>query len=177
MSAPRKQSSRNNWETPQALFDLLHAEFHFTVDAAASEENAKCPVFWTEEDNALEQDWDHHTVFCNPPYGKANGDGLYGIDKWLHKAHYASEFGNTRAVVLTPCDPSTYWFSNYEAKATQIRLCCPRVHFVPPEGVKRSSPPATTAVWIFGPMWATERFDRMVLWRWSGATEENDDES
>ncbi len=30
------------WETPQAFFDRLHAEFMFTLDVAAQEGNAKC---------------------------------------------------------------------------------------------------------------------------------------
>lgn len=32
-------SDKNFWETPQKLFDELDAEFHFTLDVAASDEN------------------------------------------------------------------------------------------------------------------------------------------
>ena len=35
-------SNRMNWETPQELFDELDREFHFTLDAASSDDNAKC---------------------------------------------------------------------------------------------------------------------------------------
>ena len=35
-------SDNNFWETPQKLFDELDAEFHFTLDAAASDGNHKC---------------------------------------------------------------------------------------------------------------------------------------
>lgn len=31
------------WATPWAIFDPLHAEFHFTVDVCANEHNAKLP--------------------------------------------------------------------------------------------------------------------------------------
>lgn len=34
-------SDKNFWETPQKLFDELDAEFHFTLDVAASDENHK----------------------------------------------------------------------------------------------------------------------------------------
>ena len=43
-------SSKNEmWTTPQDFFDKLDAEFHFTLDAAATKENAKCPDYFTEE--------------------------------------------------------------------------------------------------------------------------------
>ena len=44
-------------ETPQKLFDELNNEFHFTLDACATAENAKCEKYFTEKDNALIQDW------------------------------------------------------------------------------------------------------------------------
>ena len=50
-------SKSMEWGTPQALFDELNAEFHFTVDVAASEHNAKCTRFFTAKDDGLCQDW------------------------------------------------------------------------------------------------------------------------
>jgi len=35
-------SERGDWETPQNIFDALNEEFHFTLDAAADINNAKC---------------------------------------------------------------------------------------------------------------------------------------
>lgn len=35
-------SNKDDWETPQKLFDQLNEEFHFTLDAASSDQNAKC---------------------------------------------------------------------------------------------------------------------------------------
>ena len=60
-------SAKDDWETPQALFDELDREFHFTLDAAASPTNAKCAISYTEENNGLAQNWCGETVFCNPP--------------------------------------------------------------------------------------------------------------
>lgn len=62
-------SDKNFWETPQKLFDELDAEFHFTLDAAASDENHKCARYFTQNDDGLRQNWEGETVFCNPPYG------------------------------------------------------------------------------------------------------------
>ena len=58
-------SGQDLWETPQKFFDELNEEFHFTLDACATPENAKCEKYFTEEDNALVQDWSGNVVFCN----------------------------------------------------------------------------------------------------------------
>lgn len=58
--------NRNDWETPPEVFNPLNEIFHFTVDCAASMENAKCPKFFGEGDtlNLLSTD----SSFTNPPY-------------------------------------------------------------------------------------------------------------
>lgn len=54
--------------TPRDLFDPLHARHAFTVDAAASAENALLSRFWTRDDDALSRSWAGERVWCNPPY-------------------------------------------------------------------------------------------------------------
>lgn len=44
-------SDKQDWETPQELFDELNNEFNFTIDVAANESNAKCKRFYTEAEN------------------------------------------------------------------------------------------------------------------------------
>lgn len=50
-------SRSDNWETPQYLFDALNAKYHFDLDVCASKENAKCPRYYSIEDNGLVQEW------------------------------------------------------------------------------------------------------------------------
>ena len=50
-------SASDEWETPQDLFDDMDAEFHFTLDAAASDENHKCEKYYTIADDALNKPW------------------------------------------------------------------------------------------------------------------------
>ena len=58
MVSPTLFSSRSEeWATPQKLYDQLHQEFCFTLDPSATDENAKCPRYFTIEDNGLVQDW------------------------------------------------------------------------------------------------------------------------
>lgn len=61
-------SAKQDWETPDELFQPLDEEFHFTLDVCATPENAKCPSYYTEEDDALIQEW-HGTCWMNPPFG------------------------------------------------------------------------------------------------------------
>ena len=60
-------SAKQDWTTPDALFDPIDAEFHFTLDAAADEQNARAAKFFTESDDGLRQDWGTETVWLNPP--------------------------------------------------------------------------------------------------------------
>lgn len=50
-------SREEKWETPQDFFDALDKEFHFTLDVAASEDNAKCRRYFTEKEDGLLQLW------------------------------------------------------------------------------------------------------------------------
>ena len=63
-------SATVEWETPQAVFDALNDEFHFTLDPCSTDENAKCAKHFTRRDDGLKQDWTGEAVFCNPPYGR-----------------------------------------------------------------------------------------------------------
>lgn len=61
-------SQKQDWETPQDLFNKLNEEFHFTIDVAANYKNTKCIRYYTEAQNGLCQNWDNERVWCNPPY-------------------------------------------------------------------------------------------------------------
>ena len=51
-------SSKNmNWCTPQDFFDKLNEEFSFTLDAAATDNSAKCEKYYTPETDGLKSPW------------------------------------------------------------------------------------------------------------------------
>lgn len=79
-------SATDEWETPQAFYNALNSEFHFTMDVCATPENAKCERFYTREQDGLSQDWTGETVFCNPPYGRE-------MPKWIEKCAKHGLFG------------------------------------------------------------------------------------
>jgi len=57
----RKQDRR----TPRKFFADLHARYSFTLDGAASPDNALLPCFSTED---APVSWSGQRVFCNPPW-------------------------------------------------------------------------------------------------------------
>lgn len=113
-----RSSVNQSWGTPRTVFDPLHREFAFTVDAAASSENALLPRYWDLEANALFQDWDNERVWCNPPYGEAQRD-------FIHKASRSQGL----VVMLIPARTDTsIWHSCIHGKA-EVRFVKGRIKF------------------------------------------------
>lgn len=106
----------DEWSTPQDLFDALDAEFSFTLDAAASAENAKCPLWFgpthhgPEYRDALTIDWwighrpDTEAVWLNPPYSKCR--------EFIAKAASEARKGVT-VVCLVPSRTDTRWWHEH----------------------------------------------------------------
>ena len=117
-------SAKQDWETPQDLFDTVNAEFNFTLDAAASATNCKVSNYFTEADNGLEQSWGNHTVWLNPPYG----DGKAKIVDWVRKAYNESLTGAT-TVMLIPARTNTNWFHDICLQYGEVRFVRGRPKF------------------------------------------------
>lgn len=50
-------SNCDEWETPPDFFEELNAEFRFTLDPCALPETAKCPTYFTPDDDGLSRPW------------------------------------------------------------------------------------------------------------------------
>jgi len=136
--APGFSSGSGEWETPQAFFDKLDAQFEFTLDPCATPANAKCKKYFTTEDDGLAQDWKGHHVFVNPPYGR-------GIGVWLKKGYEESKKHNTVVVILVPARTDTKWWHDYVMKAKEIHLVRGRLKF----GDSDNAAPFPSAVVVF----------------------------
>lgn len=112
-------SNSTEWATPQAFYERLNEEFHFTLDVCASEENHKCQTYFDIDTNGLLQKWDQ-PWWCNPPYGR-------GIGKWTQKASIALAPG----VMLLPARTDTKWFHwDVLPHASELRFIEGRLSFV-----------------------------------------------
>ena len=120
-------SQRQDWETPQFIFDGLDAEFGFEFDVCATANNAKCRAFFSPDEDALSRRW---TGVCwmNPPYGR-------GIERWLRKAFESARAGAT-VVCLIPARTDTVWWHRYVMRG-EIRFLRGRLKFV---GAANSAP-------------------------------------
>lgn len=130
-------SADQTWETPQRFFDAMDAEFGFTLDAAASPENAKCPAYLTDADNALAHQW-RGSVWVNPPYGP-------GIGKWVAKGYHEAQSRGGPVVLLIPARTETRWWHEYVMRAAEVRLIRGRMRF----GGCRINAPFPSCVVIF----------------------------
>ncbi len=108
--------------TPPELFDPPHERFGFTLDVAASEHNAKCERFFTQQDDGLERVWANERVWCNPPYSD--------IAPWVLKAH-GERFGARLIVMLLPANRTEqrWWQNHIEPWRDRAGVC--RVEFLP----------------------------------------------
>lgn len=57
MNAALLSSKKMDYCTPQDFFVRLNEEFHFTLDAAATDKSAKCPAYYTPETDGLKSPW------------------------------------------------------------------------------------------------------------------------
>jgi phage N-6-adenine-methyltransferase len=140
-------SQKDDWETPQELFDELNAKYGpFDLDICASDHNKKCSAYFDKEMNGLTLEWvttstffhDHefsyggmasietHPAKCwmNPPYGRE-------IGKWVKKAYEESQSG-ALVVCLLPSRTCTSWFHDYiyNKPGVEVHFIRGRIRFV-----------------------------------------------
>ena len=112
----------SEWETPQAFFDILNAEFHFTLDVCALRETAKCDLFYALEQNALERSWLNQRCWMNPPYDKS-------IGLWVKKAYETAQAGGLVVALIQGRSTDTKMWHDFVMRASEIRFIRDRLHF------------------------------------------------
>jgi phage N-6-adenine-methyltransferase len=132
-------SEKSDWGTPRALFDRLSEKYGpFQVDVCATAVNAKCPVYFAPEEDALSvSSWSiiSTRLWMNPPYGR-NVTG-----KWVKKAYEESRKG-ALVCCLLPARTCTTWFHDtvlpaVERGEAKVEFLRGRVKF---EGAKHGAP-------------------------------------
>lgn len=139
-------SDKDDWGTPQWLFDRVDNVFHFNIDVCASAWNAKCETWIGEDYNALLHTWQdrisHQPImgWMNPPYGRS-------IANWISKLYLEWEQG-AQFVALLPARTDTLWFQYYLHAAWGILFLKGRLRYE-----YRCADPGCDEItlWLYGP--------------------------
>jgi len=136
ISSDLSQDLKNSWATDPLIFNAMNKEFNFSLDAAANDQNHKCKMYFTKDNDAIEQPWawylkncDNKNVWINPPYGKGY------IKKFMQKCIEQKELGVT-SVLLVPATLDAQWLPI--ADISEIRIVTGgRLSFINPvDGTK-----------------------------------------
>ncbi|STB11775.1 prophage DNA adenine methylase [Citrobacter freundii] len=161
----------DQWRTPDLLFWGINALFGpLILDLFADDDNAKCPAWYTAEDNALTQDWSDRLAelggagYGNPPYSRSQYHEKQAITGMTHIMNYAAaqrEKGG-RYVFLIKAAPSETWWPEDADHIVFIRgrigFDLP-VWFIPAdEKQKPTSAFFAGAIAVFDKSWRGERF-------------------
>ena len=122
------KEDKDLWQTPKYIFDALDNEFHFEMDVCATEKNALCFHYFTEENSALTNQWRTGNSFLNPPYSQT---ALF-----LERAAQQAQKNNITVVALVNANTDTKWFAEAVITANEVRLLTGRISFIKPEGTK-----------------------------------------
>lgn len=131
------RSQSDEWSTPRERWAEWDREFGFTLDAAATADNALCDQFYTLQDNALEHKWSG-VVWCNPPYSQ--------LAAFLAKARESADNGATVVMLIPSRTDTKAWHKHVQDRA-EVRFLAGRLKF----GNSTNSAPFPSALVVFRP--------------------------
>lgn len=154
---PYHSRGKDDWGTPQALFDYYQSRYSFGLDIAASAENTKCEAHITAEKNALTYDWygsayfssvsPDSDIFGNPPYSLNAEFVRHAWEITEHHSRTGADY-SPFIVLLVPARTDTKWWHDYVmAKAQQVEFIKGRICF---EGAAAGAP-FPSAIVIYNP--------------------------
>lgn len=115
--------SKDNWETPWDMVDILNEEFPLGLDVCTDGKNAKCDMYITD---SLNVPWSVYLesgkyVWCNPPYSN--------VQPWVDKI--VAE--NLPTLLLVNASTSSKWFHDILKISSEVWVFNGRIAFVDPD--------------------------------------------
>lgn len=170
-SAHKLKEVGDQWRTPDLLFWGINAMFGpLVLDLFADDDNAKCPAWYTAEDNALTQDWSARLQelggagYGNPPYSRSQYHEKQAITGMRHIiAHTLAmrEQGGRYVFLIKAATGEVWWPEEADHVAFirgRISFDLP-VWYRPEEGQpSESSAGFSAAIAVFDKSWRGERF-------------------
>lgn len=109
----------DQWRTPDLLFWGINSIFGpMVLDLFAEDSNAKCPAWYTAEDNALTQDWSERlaelggAAFANPPYSRSQYHEKQAITGMTHIMNHTMAMrdkGGRYIYLVKSATSETWW--------------------------------------------------------------------
>lgn len=141
LSIKDKERERQEAGTPRHIFEVLHAEYGFTIDVCASDLNHKLPTYLTREDDCLSCSWAGERAWCNPTFDN--------IPPFLAHAEEPE-----LVCYLLPVRADREWWRRWKPLAECHYFIGEKPHkrlqFEPPPGVEYSSNSMSNCLFLFG---------------------------
>lgn len=134
---------RDYWETPEEVIKIIeaHTGKDVTIDLCATPDNAKHAKYITEENDLFTicpTSFTDEICWMNPPFSSGN------LNVFAKYATRVAEAGGT-VYFMCPADPSVgYFHSTLIKSAVEVVSFETRIGYIPPAGVKKSSPRGPT---------------------------------
>lgn len=161
----------DQWRTPDHLFWGINAMFGpLVLDLFADNSNAKCPTWYTAEDNSLTQDWAERLAelgggaFANPPYSRSQYHEKQAVTGMTHIINHTMamrEKGGRYVFLIKAATSETWWPDG----ADHIAFIRGRIGFDLPSWFvpldEKQQPSGTFfagAIAVFDKSWRGERF-------------------
>lgn len=118
----QRTTKKDDYETPQELFDAIDRVFDFDWDVAASADNKKVGYWLEETDDSLNEmiPW-AGTCWCNPPYSNWASFAKKACEQRLNRV--------TTVMLIPPRTDSKAWHE-YIMQADEVIQLKGRVSFV-----------------------------------------------
>lgn len=150
------EEARDDYQTPDAVFQPLNRIYRFEVDLAADEKNAKCENYFYD---AFNSDWSQfRSGWCNPPFSM--------WAEFIERCALEAAGGMTIGFLVPPRCGTEAWHE-YASLADTIIFLQGRVSFLL-DGVPKRNNGADSVVLVFEPNLPNALYGtpRTVFWNW-----------
>ena len=155
------ENIRDTWATPADFRAAVTSAYGTpALDVCASYNNYFTHAggaFYSFAGNGLKHSWRTNTyAWCNPPGSE--------VAKWVAKAKEQQTCAN-RSLLLVQCGLESDWFDSVK-DIVETRILRPRVQFVPPPGIPKSSNARNYMLLDFNPKYLSNPMQRISVWQW-----------
>jgi phage N-6-adenine-methyltransferase len=158
------ENVRDTWATPPDFRAAVTSTYGApALDVCADAKNRFAAQYFALDHflpasrNGLTNCWQADTyAWCNPPGSE--------VAKWVAKAKEQQSIGN-RSLLLVQCGLESDWFDSVK-DIVETRILRPRVQFVPPPGIPKSSNARNYCLLDFDPKYLSNPMQRISVWQW-----------